>query len=79
MNSENSCFCQILTILFLEITDRPNVVGFLSGVFQSVRYKVHETEDIFVDGGLLCNYPIHAFDGKLLLNNFNLTTIIEWT
>ena len=36
-----------------------------SGVFQSVRYRLSEdTSDVFVDGGLLCNYPIHAFDGK---------------
>lgn len=33
------------------------------GVFQSVPYKVNENTDIYVDGGLLCNYPIHAFDG----------------
>ena len=37
------------------------------GVFQSVRHRVHETTDLFVDGGLLCNYPIHAFDGKFVL------------
>jgi len=35
----------------------------MPGVFQSVRHRVHETTDLFVDGGLLCNYPIHAFDG----------------
>ena len=33
-------------------------------MFQSVLYKVHEHTDVFVDGGLLCNYPIHAFDGR---------------
>eukprot|EP00794_Sanderia_malayensis_P003397 gene3397-3887_t len=35
----------------------------MPGVFQSVLYKVHEDTDVYVDGGLLCNYPIHAFDG----------------
>lgn len=36
----------------------------LPGVFQSVRYKLNEENtDVYVDGGLLCNYPIHAFDG----------------
>lgn len=36
----------------------------LPGVFQSVRYRLSEDiSDVFVDGGLLCNYPIHAFDG----------------
>ncbi|XP_065053655.1 uncharacterized protein LOC135682618 isoform X2 [Rhopilema esculentum] len=35
----------------------------MPGVFQSVKYKVNENTDVYVDGGLLCNYPIHAFDG----------------
>jgi len=43
----------------------------LPGMFQSVRFQYKgrkaskdPTEgDVYVDGGLLCNYPIHAFDG----------------
>jgi len=35
----------------------------LPGVYQSVRYKTGDDNDLYVDGGLLCNYPIHAFDG----------------
>ncbi|XP_047136379.1 uncharacterized protein LOC100213281 isoform X1 [Hydra vulgaris] len=35
----------------------------LPGVFQSVKYVNDENTDVYVDGGLLCNYPIHAFDG----------------
>ncbi|EDO48969.1 predicted protein, partial [Nematostella vectensis] len=35
----------------------------LPGVFQSVREVNNDMEDVYVDGGLLCNYPIHAFDG----------------
>ncbi|EDO26835.1 predicted protein, partial [Nematostella vectensis] len=34
----------------------------LPGVFQSVREVNNDMEDVYVDGGLLCNYPIHAFD-----------------
>lgn len=26
----------------------------------------NDYEDVYVDGGLLCNYPIHAFDGMYL-------------
>jgi predicted acylesterase/phospholipase RssA len=37
---------------------------YLSGVFQCVRQINNDCEDVYVDGGLLCNYPIHAFDGK---------------
>lgn len=35
----------------------------LPGVFQCVREINNDYEDVYVDGGLLCNYPIHAFDG----------------
>ena len=34
------------------------------GVFQCVREMNNDYEDVYVDGGLLCNYPIHAFDGE---------------
>ena len=27
---------------------------------------MNEEEDNYVDGGFLCNYPIHAFDGKII-------------
>ena len=33
-----------------------------------------EVEDIYVDGGFLCNYPIHAFDGKFCRKPFKFTT-----
>lgn len=37
---------------------------FFEGVFQCVREMNNDYEDVYVDGGLLCNYPIHAFDGE---------------
>ena len=36
-------------------------------MFQCVREINNDHEDVYVDGGLLCNYPIHAFDGKVLI------------
>lgn len=34
------------------------------GLFEAVKLKNYlGEEDVYVDGGLLCNYPIHAFDG----------------
>ena len=42
---------------------RFDVFFFFSGVFQCVREMNNDYEDVYVDGGLLCNYPIHAFDG----------------
>lgn len=45
------------------------ITPIFEGVFQPVRYKKNEhvEEDLFVDGGTLCNYPLHAFDGKYQL------------
>ena len=42
-----------------------HVRHYFAGVFQVVRETFNGQEDVYVDGGLLCNYPIHAFDGKL--------------
>ena len=33
------------------------------GLFQAHKVKVGKKKDINVDGGVLCNYPVHAFDG----------------
>ena len=40
---------------------------FYTGVFCPVQvtHPVNKTHDYFVDGGMLCNYPIHCFDGKV--------------
>jgi len=37
---------------------------FSLGYFQPVR----QGNNVYVDGGLLCNYPLHVFDGRLQLN-----------
>ncbi|XP_070184563.1 uncharacterized protein [Littorina saxatilis] len=38
----------------------------IPGLFSAMKYKHHGTEDVYVDGGVLCNYPIHCFDGWYL-------------
>ncbi len=35
-------------------------------LFQAIPYQQHSTVDYYVDGGLLCNFPIHCFDGKIV-------------
>ena len=36
------------------------------GVFQAVKIRNEQGQkDMYVDGGLLCNYPVHVFDGKI--------------
>ena len=64
-----------------------NVFTLIEGVFQSVFYQSPSGEvDIFADGGLVVNYPIFAFDGKLIsyfilnsiLLHISLTIIIKY-
>jgi len=36
---------------------------FVSGLFQATRYEQHGEINTYVDGGVLCNYPINCYDG----------------
>ncbi|XP_076461608.1 uncharacterized protein LOC143294076 [Babylonia areolata] len=38
----------------------------IPGLFSAMKYKRLGDEDIYVDGGVLCNYPVHSFDGWYL-------------
>ncbi|KAL5006725.1 hypothetical protein ScPMuIL_015531 [Solemya velum] len=38
----------------------------IPGLFQICKYAQHEFVDTYVDGGVLCNYPINCFDGWYL-------------
>ena len=41
-----------------------------TGVFTPMRIKtVAGTKDYYVDGGVLCNFPLHAYDGKYASDN----------
>lgn len=35
----------------------------IPGLFQASRYELHGEENTYVDGGVLCNYPINCYDG----------------
>ena len=41
------------------------LIFYFTGVFTPMRIKtVAGTKDYYVDGGVLCNFPLHAYDGK---------------
>lgn len=41
------------------------LIFYNTGVFTPMRIKtVAGTKDYYVDGGVLCNFPLHAYDGK---------------
>ena len=35
-----------------------------SGMFQATKYTTNGETNTYVDGGVLCNYPIHSYDGE---------------
>ncbi|XP_052797030.1 uncharacterized protein LOC128229234 isoform X2 [Mya arenaria] len=35
----------------------------IPGLFQATEYRMHGEDNTYVDGGLLCNYPINCYDG----------------
>jgi hypothetical protein len=39
---------------------------YITGVFQAIEYKMLMDTNLYVDGGVICNYPLHCFDGRLI-------------
>lgn len=50
-----NCHCSLPTLYSCCLT---------TGLFMALRHSYHGEKDVFVDGGVLCNYPIHCFDGR---------------
>ncbi|KAK6167413.1 hypothetical protein SNE40_021447 [Patella caerulea] len=38
----------------------------IPGMFSATKYAAYGQTNVYVDGGVLCNYPIHCFDGWYL-------------
>lgn len=41
-----------------------NIIYVFLVMFQATKYTQHGETNTYVDGGLICNYPVHCFDGK---------------
>jgi len=39
---------------------------YITGLFQAIKYKMLMHTNLYVDGGVICNYPLHCFDGRLI-------------
>ncbi|XP_071966234.1 uncharacterized protein [Antedon mediterranea] len=62
-------YCHVKTTPNLPIRIAVRMSMAIPGLFGSVKYFNYGTTDIYVDGGLLCNYPVHCFDGWWLSLN----------
>ncbi len=59
-------YCHVKTTPDLPIRMAMRMSGSIPGVFCTVKSTLSSFPDHYIDGGLLVNYPIHAFDGWYL-------------
>ncbi|XP_041365157.1 uncharacterized protein LOC121380415 isoform X2 [Gigantopelta aegis] len=63
INEMSAEYCHVKTFPHMKIVEAVRMSMSLPGVYQAFQYKHNGIVDIKVDGGILCNYPIHCFDG----------------
>ncbi|XP_038078143.1 uncharacterized protein LOC119745681 [Patiria miniata] len=66
LNNMDSTYCHVKTTPDLPIRKAVQMSGCIPGYICPVKEKLGTTKDYYVDGGLLCNYPIHCYDGWYL-------------
>ncbi|XP_022095676.1 uncharacterized protein LOC110981937 isoform X1 [Acanthaster planci] len=59
-------YCHVKTTPDMPVRMAMRMSGSIPGVFCTVKDSLSSFPDHYVDGGLLVNYPIHAFDGWYL-------------
>ncbi|XP_071790966.1 uncharacterized protein [Asterias amurensis] len=59
-------YCHVKTTPDLPVRMAMRMSGSIPGVFCTVKNTLSSFPDHYIDGGLLVNYPIHAFDGWYL-------------
>ncbi|XP_065929686.1 uncharacterized protein [Magallana gigas] len=59
-------YCHVKTTPDMPIRLAVRMSMAIPGLFQPTHYTCNGETNAYVDGGLICNYPIHCFDGWLL-------------
>ncbi|CAG2238060.1 unnamed protein product [Mytilus edulis] len=63
LNHMTEEYCHVKTTPNMPIRLAVRMSMSLPGVFKATKYTINKETNTYVDGGLLCNYPIHCFDG----------------
>ncbi|CAG5125631.1 unnamed protein product, partial [Candidula unifasciata] len=63
LNQMTTLYCHPKTTPDMPVRLAVRMSMSIPGLFHAVKHTLHGQTDIFVDGGVLCNYPIHCFDG----------------
>ncbi|CAG5119290.1 unnamed protein product [Candidula unifasciata] len=66
LNQMRSEYCHPKTTPDMPIREALRMSMSIPGVFMACMYDNYGQKDAYVDGGVLCNYPIHCFDGWFL-------------
>ncbi|XP_078581056.1 uncharacterized protein LOC144864645 [Branchiostoma floridae x Branchiostoma japonicum] len=56
-------YCHVKTTPNLPIRRAVRMSMSIPGLFQPVLTDYHGNKEFYVDGGVICNYPLHSFDG----------------
>ncbi|XP_065930254.1 uncharacterized protein [Magallana gigas] len=56
-------YCHVKTTPSMSIRTAVRMSIALPGLFQPTHYTYNGETNAYVDGGLICNYPIHCYDG----------------
>lgn len=63
LNMMNAEYFHPKTTPDAQVRDAVRMSMAIPGLFQASRCETHGQENTYVDGGVLCNYPIHCYDG----------------
>ncbi|XP_067649301.1 uncharacterized protein [Haliotis asinina] len=66
LNLMNTEYCHPKTTPDMPVRLAVRMSMSIPGMFTATKYTLYGETDLFVDGGILCNYPIHCFDGWYL-------------
>eukprot|EP00057_Strongylocentrotus_purpuratus_P005163 XP_003730347.1 PREDICTED: uncharacterized protein LOC100890697 [Strongylocentrotus purpuratus] len=63
LNHMDAEYCHVKTSPNLPIRTAVRMSLAIPGLFGAVKSETRGSSDYYVDGGVLCNYPLHCFDG----------------
>ncbi|CAH1246997.1 Hypp7805 [Branchiostoma lanceolatum] len=69
LDQQTEEYCHVKTTPDLPIRKAVRMSMSIPGLFQPVVTDYHGDKDFYVDGGVVCNYPLHSFDGWWLSMN----------
>lgn len=63
VNTMSEEYCHVKTTPDMPVRLAVRMSMSIPGLFQSVQGTMYSNTNTYVDGGIICNYPIHCFDG----------------